>query len=75
MQFSKISILAFLATGVVANPVPSPNVDSIQSVDEAQLLTRATVPPQKNPCKGQGKVSCFFMGSTCQIVNGECILG
>ncbi|EHA46533.1 hypothetical protein MGG_18035 [Pyricularia oryzae 70-15] len=75
MHFSTISILAFLATGAVATPVPSPNGDALQTVNEAHLLARAGVPPQENPCTGKGKVSCFFMGTTCQIQNGECILG
>ncbi|TLD07903.1 hypothetical protein PgNI_10893 [Pyricularia grisea] len=73
MQFSKISILAFLATGAVATPIPSPDLDPLQSVNEAHLFTR-TIKPQKDTCKGRGKVSCFFQGYTCQIVHGKCIL-
>lgn len=50
MHFSTVSILAFLATGAVATPVPSPNGDALQTANEAHLLARAGVPPQENPC-------------------------
>lgn len=59
MQFSKISILAFLATGAVATPIPSPDLDPLQSVNEAHLFTR-TIKPQKDTCKVRLKSLHFY---------------